>query len=300
MTPREIIAEAWAITQRERPLHRWGFFSSFFETLLNLKLIGYQIYFLHASLIGKEVGFFDDFIWLYYRVPFWLFLTIMITFGLLLVTEFIVPHLAKGAIIGLTAKSFKKEELKGGLILALNNFFPMLGTHELFILSGWATALTAVSVTLRYIDGDVKWFIVSCVIGVWTISNILKFMASFAEPAIVVNRMHVFEAIGKSFKLIVSHLGHVMFLWVLLMVISVRILINTALVILLPGIVVGIALLLANILSPIVSYLIAGGVGAILVFIASYYFAYIHVFKEAVWTLTYFELKKQKDFLVIE
>jgi len=98
MTPREIIAEAWAITRREKSLRRWGFFTSFFETLLTIKLIGYQIYFLHAYLVGREVGLFDDFNWLLDNVPFWVFLTIIITFLVLLAIEFLVPNLALGAV----------------------------------------------------------------------------------------------------------------------------------------------------------------------------------------------------------
>jgi hypothetical protein len=72
MTPREIIAEAWAITRREKGLRKWGYFSSFFETLFALKLICYQAYFAYAYFVAqKSVGFFDDFIWLYDNVAHW-------------------------------------------------------------------------------------------------------------------------------------------------------------------------------------------------------------------------------------
>jgi hypothetical protein len=57
MMPRQIIAEAWKIAQREKQLKRWGFAASFFATLLNVKLIGYQLYFLHAYMVGNKVGF---------------------------------------------------------------------------------------------------------------------------------------------------------------------------------------------------------------------------------------------------
>ena len=60
MTPRQIIAEAWAITRREWLLRRWGCTSSLFELLLSIKLIGYQVYFLYEYFWGDgKAGFFD-------------------------------------------------------------------------------------------------------------------------------------------------------------------------------------------------------------------------------------------------
>ncbi|MEK7218709.1 MAG: hypothetical protein AAB728_04560, partial [Patescibacteria group bacterium] len=130
--------------------------------------------------------------------------------------------------------------------------------------------------------------------------NVLKFMASFAEPAVVVKRVSIFAGLGSSFKMILSYLNHVMFLWLLLLVITIRVAFNALLVLLIPAIAVGIGILFAHILSPLYALLIGIGIGVILLFVASYFFAYLHVFKEAVWTVTYFELKKHRDLLVIE
>ncbi|MDD4319470.1 MAG: hypothetical protein PHW10_04065 [Candidatus Peribacteraceae bacterium] len=299
MTPREIIAEAWAITVREHVLRRWGFFSSFFETLLTAKLVSYQVYFLWEWMHGTLGGFFDVEIMIYNTLPHWFFWTFVLTFVFLFIIELFIPSFAKGAIIGLTAKAYQKEEMKGGLVLAVYNFFPMFAVHELFVLGSIATTITICSLVLRYVEGDVKYYMIGIVVFFWILSNILEFLASFAQPAIVIKRVSIFEGIGQSFKLILSFLGHVMFLWLLLFVISIRIAFNAAIVLLIPGIAVGIGLALANVLSPVVTYSIAIGVGVLLILIASYFFAYLHVFRDAVWTITYFELKKHKDLLVI-
>ncbi|MFA6038749.1 MAG: hypothetical protein WCV62_04220 [Candidatus Peribacteraceae bacterium] len=300
MTPREIIAEAWAITKREKPLRRWGIASSFLETLFATKLLIYQAWFFVSYMQGRPIGFFDDVLWLQARVPTAALVAIVTVFLVLLAIEWIFPNLARGAIIGLTAKSHRKEEVKGGLVLAIYNFFPMLGLHELFVLASLANTVTIISLILRYIAGDFKYAMIGFVVLFWIISNILKFMASFAEPAVVVKRVSIFAGLGSSFKLILSYLNHVMFLWLLLLVITIRVAFNALLVLLIPTIAVGIGLLLANVLSPLYTLLIAIGIGVLLLFIASYFFAYLHVFKEAVWTVTYFELKKHKDLLVIE
>lgn len=300
MTPREIIAEAWAITLRVKPMRRWGYFSSFLETLFTLKLIGYQAYFGYAHFVaGEKVGFFDDFIWLYGKVPGWAFYTIVIVFCVLLVIEWFVPHLAKGAIIGLSAKAHMKQKTNGGLVLALYNFFPIFAIHEFLILGGWAMVITICSVILRYIPGEVKWLMVGLVVLFWVLSNILKFFFSFAEPIIVVEKAGIFASMGQSFKLIVSYLGQVMFLLLLLLVISLRIFLNALIVLVVPGLIFGAALLLGTFLSPAVTWIIASTLGMALVLIASYFFGYLHVFQEAVWTITYLELRKHKDLDVI-
>ncbi|MFA6523624.1 MAG: hypothetical protein WCS85_04635 [Candidatus Peribacteraceae bacterium] len=300
MTPREIIAEAWTITLREKSLRRWGIFNSLLETLLTTKLVIYQVWFLISYLRGKPAGFFDDVIWLHQNVSTVALVSIVGGFCFLLVLEWILPNLARGAIIGLAAKAYKKEPVKGGLVLAIYNFFPLFAVHEFFFLAGFTTVLTIISLILRYVMTDLKFFMIVFIVLFWFLSNILKFLSSFAEPAIVIHRVSIFEAMGRSFRLILSYLSHVMFLWLLLFVISIRIAFNAALVLVIPGIAFGIGFLLALFSSPVIAYSIATGVGLILILIASYFFAYLHVFKEAVWTITYFELKKFKDLVIIE
>lgn len=300
MTPREIIAEAWAITTREVSLRRWAFTSSLLETLLSLKLISYQIYFGYEHFYGDgNAGFFDIEIMLYHAIPFWLFLTLMILFVLMVIIEFFVPHLCLGAIIGLAAKSHRKEKVQGGLVLGLYNFFPIFAIHEFLTLSSLSLLVTVSSLITRYVEGPLKSFTIGMAVLLFFFSLALKFLFSFAEEGVVLQKLGIFAAIGRSFKLIVSHLSQIVFLLLLLFVISLRIVINAIMVVLIPAIVIGLALALASIMPTVISYSIAGVVGVALVIAASYMFAYILAFKQTVWTLTYIELSKHKDLDVI-
>ena len=295
MTPREIIARAWAITTSEKPLWRWGFASSLFETLLNVKLLGYQAYFAYSYYSGKEVGLFDDFAWLYRNIPAGAFFAILITFGLLLVIEFFLPHICSGAIIGLAAKAHRGQPVRGGLVLALHNFLQIFAIHEIFVLHGWAIVVSCISLMLRYIDGSVKYAGIVGILAIFLISNLLKLCAGFAEEAVVLRKMGIGAGLAQSYKIFLSHMSHVMFVLLLLFVISLRILLNALMLLVLPAIILGLAFILALFLSPTVSYIIAGVVGFILIIAASYFFAYLHVFKQTVWTLTYIELSERKD-----
>lgn len=296
MSPREIIAEAWAIVRSERQLRHWSYASSFFSLLLSLKLIGYQVYFAYELMSGRGGGgFFDVEIAIYNNTPPWFFWSFVIFFGVLVFVEVFFPHLARGALIGLSAKAYNKQKVEGGFILALYNFFALFTIHEFIVLGSFSNLITVISMVIRYIDGDIRVPIIMVLTGLWIFSLILKFIFVFAEEAVVVNKVSVFEALGISLKLILSYMSRIMFLYILLLIISIRILINAALVIVIPGIVIGLAILLTTFLSTAVSYSIASVVGLGLIAVASYFFGYIDAFKHAVWTITYIELKKHPD-----
>lgn len=300
MTPREIIAEAWAITRRESSLRRWGCASSFFELLLSIKLISYQLYFLYEHFSGSgDAGFFDIEIAIYQSMPGWFFWSFVIGLTLLFTIELFFPHMALGAVIGLAAKSKLGEPVKGGLVLALYNFFPIFAIHEILIIGSLSTCITITSLILRYIEGDGKIAIIMLLWTLWVFSNVLRFFFSFAQEAVVIDRVGMFHAMGKSFKLILSYLGHIMFLLLLLFVITLRIILNAAVVIVIPGIIIGIVLLLGTFLSTTLTWIIGSIVGVALTVVASYFFGYLEVFKQTVWTITYLELRKHKDLDVI-
>ena len=70
-------------------------------------------------------------------------------------------------------------------------------------------------------------------------------------------------------------MGHVTFLLLLIFLISIRIAINAALVLVVPLLVVGASALLAFILPPLISYALASMLGLGVIILASYLLAYV-------------------------
>jgi len=300
MTPREIVAIAWSITKKEHQLWRWGFVAALFETLRNVGILLYQTYYLYWYFNGVTVGWLSVEMLLFESLALWLFITITVLLGVIFICELFVPTLATGAIIGLAAKSYTKEEVKGGLILALYNFFPILEVHGLFLVSNITAVITVASIILRY-GGETGFggLALGFLIFLWIFGTVFHFLASFSEEEIVIRKSGVFAAIGRSFKLIISHLSHTVFVFVLLFVISLRIIINAVMILLIPALALGFGWMLTFFLSHTLSYGIAFVLGVGLLVGAAYFFAYLTVFKQTVWTLTYLELSKQKDLDVI-
>lgn len=302
MTPREIIAKAWAITRKERSIRWWGYVSSFFETLLHLKMIVYQAYFFWSFIVvGNTIGFFEIEEIIYRSVPFPVFATIVGIFLALLVVEVFIPSLCLGAIIGLGAKAYRNEEVKGGCVLGLYNFFPLFVLKEALVLSSVSIAITFSSLILRYGGSEsMTIFLLSALWLLWLFSMFLKFCLSFSEEGVVIKKFSTFEAMGKSFKLVLSHLGKIVFLIVLLFVISIRIIVNALMALLLPAIIIGVAWLFSLFLSTAVTAILTTIIGLILVAFSSYLFAYLEIFKQIAWTITFLELNALKDVDVID
>lgn len=303
MKPRDVVAKAWEITNKEPQLRRWGFISAFLETLLNAKLLVYQVWFAYSYFILKDpIGFFTLEKVIMDALPLPLFIVLAIAFIVIIVFEWLFPHFARGAIIGLAAKSYRGEEVKGGLVLGVYNFFPLFGLHEMLVLSGVTTVVTLTSLALRYAGGAAP-VLIMIIIAAWIFTNILEFFWIFAEEGLVITKYGVKETIGRSVKLVLSHLGHVVFIMLLLFFIILRIIANLLMIVIVPGVVLGVGYLLVWLLPsvpPAIPYSISGLLGIVIIFLASYFFAYLEVFRQTVWTITYLELNQLKDLDIIE
>lgn len=299
MNPREIIAQAWVYTMKEGGMRRWGFAASFIETLLSVQLVSYQAWLLYSYINGTPINYVTIQQQVVEYIGLGGLIAMLVTLGLIWVGGWLFPHLARGAIIGLAAKCHRKEAVEGGLVLGVYNFFSIFAVHQLLILSGLTTVVSLASIALRF-GGSIAPIAIIGILILWAFTLLLEFFWIFSEEAIVIHKIGVRPAIRKSVKLVISHLGHIVFLMLLLFFIILRIVGNLIMVILVPGITIGIGFALTQLLSPIISYSIAGVLGILIVGIASYFFAYIDVFRQTVWTLTYMELSKLKELDIIE
>jgi len=305
MTPRELIAEAWHITRKHRRiLLPWGALDALILMIWAIGFVSYQAYVLSTFFTTGEN-------------PSWLstfqvigevlgnspalsitFFTLAIIYGIFWI---VIPRFAVGALIGLAAKIHTGDEPKGGLVLGVFNFFPLLELAVALGLISGKALLAAWSVIIRYMGGTAALFGTTALLLIfWAISFFFHFLFTFAEEAIVIRKLGVFRSLGHSFKLVLSYLKKVVLIFVLLLVIILRIVINALIILLIPSIVMGVGLLLAQVLPSAVSFGISGGIGLIALLFACYFLGYITVFKHTVWTITYIELSKERELDLID
>lgn len=302
MSPRDLIAEGWRITTTQRKLLKWGMVETFILTVHAGIVIPYQTYVLSAYVRdGTVKGIFDVLQELRALLPTAVFILLLVLLGILLLLKITFPTMATGALIGLAAKIHKGEEPKGGLALACFNFMPLLELRATFFILSPFLFVTVSSIMIRYMGGFPTFLSLSPLILIlWLASLAIHFLFAFAEEAIVVHKVGVFRAIGKSFRLVISYLTHVLLLAILLFVLTLRVLVNAFVAVLIPALIVGIGLLLTTFLPHSVSFTLSSIVGVTALVFTSYFLGYITILKNTVWTIAYMELAREKPLDLIE
>jgi len=257
MTPRDIIARAWTMTLEEKVLWPWGIVTAFAETLQSVQFISLQSWYFYTFIVkGRRVDFRAVGETIIDTFPMWFVILIGITWLLVWSITKLIPTFSKGAIIGLAAKIHNEQDHRGGLVLALYNFIKIAEFHGMFMLANTSLVLWCSSLAIRWL-GD-QGSIVATLLALWLLwllSSFLYLISSFAEEGVVIRKHGVFKAVSESMKLFVSHVGHIVFVMILLLVISIRIFVSAIAFVLLPIIVVGIALSLMTFLPKVMSLL---------------------------------------------
>jgi|GEM_PF-410929 hypothetical protein len=307
MTPREIIAKSWLITTKHKnKLLFWGALDAFILMISAMIFVMYQTYVLGSFFRNGEIASWKTVVGII-STPLQGNTAVTILLIVLLVIYLIlwavIPRFATAALIGLSAKIHCGDEPKGGIVLAFFNFFALLELAAALGLIGAKTLFSLWSLAVRYMsagDGSGIFTLSAILIIFWCVSFIFHFLFTFAEEAIVIRKFGVFKALGQSFKLVLSYLTKVILIAVLLLIIILRIVVNAIIIFLIPSLVMGLGFLFMKFMPEIISFGISGGIGLLIVVVASYFLGYVTVFKHTVWTITYLELSKEKELDVID
>ncbi|MEK7137210.1 MAG: hypothetical protein AAB853_02905, partial [Patescibacteria group bacterium] len=181
MSPREIIAEAWAITRKyRRVLLPWGIIDAFTLSIYATVFATYQGYVLWFFFRGQEspswLGTIEMVINTFSEHP--AFTGVMVILGILYALLWLtIPRLATGALIGLAAKIRSGDEPRGGLVLGVFNFFPLLELAVALGLIGGKTIFSAWSVLVRTIgEGPIIPLATSLLLVLWLLSFVFHFL----------------------------------------------------------------------------------------------------------------------------
>ena len=305
MTPREIITDAWHITQKQRKvLLPWGALDAFVLLIGAMLFVSYQTYVLSVFFrTGVTPSWQDVFaiVWAFVQGKPFLVVSIITTAIIYVLLWIFIPRFATAALIGLAAKIRNNDEPKGGLVIGVFNFLPLVELAAALGAIGAKTLFSVWSLVVRYMTGIEGIFSTAVILLVfWAVSFVFHFLFTFAEEAVVIRKVGIFSALGQSFKMVLSYLSKVVLIAVLLLIIMLRIVVNALIIFIIPSVVMGLGLFLARFFPEIVSFGISGGIGLICIGFASYFLGYVTVFKHTVWTITYLELLKEKELDVIE
>ena len=294
---RNTIGEAWEFTQNNKRLIKWyAFLPAVLSTVVGILYVAYQyLSFVNSPLFGQEQTFLTQ-VALRAR-EFFSFngeyiVPMVITAVVVGIFYILLPSFCQGAIIQMIARKRNGQEVKmrDGIRYGLLSFLPIFEYSWLVRTFSIVSVFTWAGFLARNLGWDALNTFTPILIVYFIVGLFVAVLFTYTEFFIVIDDRKVIESIAKSSTLVVTHLEETLLLIILMIIISVRILLQIVFVLLIPGAMLLIIYLFASASIPFAAYVVAGSVGLVLLYIASYLSATIHVFAATVWTFTFLEL----------
>lgn len=292
MTVRDIVRKAWQVTQVHlKKLIWYGAVPAFFKTLVSSVYLAYQYHAFKTSALftGRDPNMGDTLkeVWgiisNYPKLSIFLGVATLIVLG----SYTLLPPIFNGALIHALMKIKNYEPISGSLEIGLRRFFPMF---EFAVISGSfsiITVFTESSFVLRWWGENVFFFILPIFLFIAMVGLIASFLFAYTEFFIVVDNKRVIKSIGESVILVLSNLRKTILIFILMLLISIRVILNVVLILLIPMIVVALAGFMASIFYSLIGHIVIAVFGLAALVGSAYLMGLFHVFSTAVWVYTY-------------
>lgn len=293
------------MTNDERGLVWYGVVPAFFVVLVGM---GYLIYQFLAFRVSPFFGAQDlniekikslvvDFASAHPELSI-----IFIAFAVIIVIlYFILPPLCEGGIIGLSSAIHKKkEDVKpgDGIVIGAHHYLRMFEYRMVVGTFSFVYFLTVASLIVRKLG--VSGWLIGLMVFIFVASLILGFLFVYTQNFIVLEGHRIIPAFMGSAKLVVGNFGKTLLMWMLMLLISLRVVINIFLVFLIPVLVAAVANFLVTAVALKLGIVLASIAGVIVLMIAAYLAGVLHVFTTAAWTLTFLDLDHRRAEKLLE
>jgi hypothetical protein len=302
MKHKHIIADAWVFTQNNKKMIIWyAFFPALISTLAGIIYLGYQFFAFKSSVLFEnwDRSFGSVLVTTILDVISKRFsgqiFTIIIVAIVIILLWLMLPSLCEGSIIQLIAR--KKNGLpvrtRHGIKFGMLSFMPLFEYFTLIKTFSLMSILGLGSTIARNFGMQAFNTLLPALIIFAIVSIILTLLLTYSEFFVVIDDCKVFKAIRKSCVLVISHLEETILLSILMLIISIRILVQLLFVLLIPIIISGSIYIFASMTLPTVGIVVGAILGLLTLYLASYLSATIHVFAATVWTFTFLELTNE-------
>ncbi len=293
MGTRDTVRKAWQITQVHlKKLIWYGALPSFFVIVVSSGYLAYQYNSLrHSSLFSQEPGpnMIDNFkvLWGYASSYPGLALGLALTAAFFLFGYTIFPPVFHGALIHALNRIRLYEPIKGSMQAGMRHFFPLFEFSLLSGVFGVTTLFTQSSFILLWWGEKIYFVALPILLFIAIVGFVISFLFTYAEYYIVLHDKKLIRAAMDSSVLVVSNLRKTFLVFVLMMLIGARIVLNVILVLLIPMVVVAAATYFATLFFSAFGFIFIGSFALIVLGVSAYLFGLFHIFATAVWTLTF-------------
>ncbi len=305
MNYRNIISESWNYTQSKKKLIFWfGFIPSIFTTTVGAGYIAYQFLAFRGSYLfsDEETNFFFDIallIWEFLKDHISWTVPLIIITVLFLLFYLLYPTLAKAAAIQVISRNRTGQKDAGpgtGLRHGLFSFLPLFEYHLLIKTFSFFSVLIQMSFVIRNLGPSMFQAFLPLYILIMIIGLILTLLFTYTDFFIVIDGKRVFSSIKASAKMVILNWKCTVLITILMILIGVRIIIQVIMVFLIPFLVILLTGYIAAIALPVTGVIVGALSGFLVLLLAAYLNGVVDIFSFSVWTFTFLELSKEKDF----
>ncbi|MFH0834437.1 MAG: hypothetical protein V2A63_03545 [Patescibacteria group bacterium] len=299
MKSSEVIRLAWQLTNSKKGLIWYGVVPTFFTMLVGLGYITYQFLAFEVSpFFGNKHFDFGKIGVLtldFFKDHPGMIAVLVVAAVITAIGYFLIPPVTEGGLIGLTAafhKGREDVEVRDGVTIGMHHFFTMFEYGALVGAFSFFEFMTVVSLSIRHL-GVPTWLVILLAV-LFFVSFVLGFLFIYSQNFIILEHRGIIGAISGSAKLVISNFGQTFLMWLLMLLISIRVIINVILVFLIPAFVAFVANFFVSKVVLAFGIILATIAGLIVLCIAAYLGGVLHVFTQAAWTITFLELDCQR------
>lgn len=279
----------------------YAFVPSLLTTLIGILYLIYQFYSFKRSALfdNAKQSFISEVISTvtgYFGSHGGLILPFIITVVIVLILYALLPTLMQGGLIQIIVQKHKGENVRNsdGITLGMLVFLPLLEYHLLIKGFSLISLFTEAAFLLRNLGPAamktlLPVFILAAIIGL-----ALTLLFTYSEFFIILEKKSVMKSMLRSAKLVIISWQHTFLIAILMMIISLRVIINIIAVLLVPALLFFSAGLIATFTFSGIGIAIGIIVGIITLIIASYFSGILHLFANTVWTYTFLELMNEE------
>lgn len=293
MNVRDIVRKAWQVTQVHlKKLIWYGAVPAFFSTLVSSTYLAYQYNAFKTSVaLSGDEGFalIKDFKILWGIVTLHPKLTvILVVLGILVILGYILtPPIFRGILINALMRIKNYEPITGSVEIGVRRFFPMFEFGIITGSFGIITVFTESSFILRWWGENVFFMALPILLFIAAVGFIATFLFTYSEYFIVLEDKRLIESMKESAILVIANLRKTILIFILMLLIGARIILNVLLILFIPMGVVLLTGYFATTLLHTVGIVIIVILGIAVILVTSYLMGLFNVFATAVWVFTY-------------
>jgi len=297
MRSRDIVRKAWQITQVHlKKLIWYGAIPSFFSVIVSSVYLAYQYnafktspFFSNSAQTHDVLGTAKT-VWgviSSHTTAFWI---ILISAIVCLIGYIILPPIFRGTMINAVMKIKNYEPIEGSVEVGVRNFFPLFEFSLLVGSFGVTTLFTVGSFILRWWGENVFFVALPVLLFIAMVGLIISFLFTYSEYYIVLKNKKLIKSLMESAILVISNLRKTFLMFILVILISARVILNVILVLLIPMLVVVLSSYFASVFWSTIGFIFIGIFGLAVIVVSSYLLGLFHIFTTAVWVITFFVL----------